>query len=251
MSAAKVFAVPEFLETILKHVPFSGDPWMYSNTPPPTIPGTYANKGLKQSEENPEESRAPEWLFGIERVNRDFRNTIRGSHILRRLMFLEPLAATFKGERDPHGRYYLRTPLYWLMERCFVSMVETPNGRFIINANSFYEEVITSYLFRPEASWRQIRFSNFLDSGPISIVFEVDEKAYSRDSPLPFDSLRDFMLQYTELRVFEADAMLGELFEEVRGMVLRSFTEHTDRMALLVCEEALVRPEAPDRPMAR
>lgn len=192
MAASNVFAVPELLESVLQYLPSSAA----------TLYTTYTTTWLKHDEPVP----APEVLFAVQRVSRAFRDAICGSHLIHRLMFLEPVGATFGGRRDKNGRYFLRSTLFWLANFKDVEILEEGESKnIILNASILYANMLLSGR-RLEASWRQIQMGKFLDSGPMIVDYKMEKRFEAKMvEEWDNDSTRlKLRLRYMEPRVFKA-----------------------------------------------
>lgn len=214
MAAAKVFAVPELLETILKHAPFGT-----------LYPGEIST-----------DTREPERLFGLQRVSRDFRDTIHGSHVLRRLMFLEPIAASFEGERDEFGRHFMRSPLNWMAEFMDISIEDHWSQRFLFEVKTLWgtHGSCDDFDYVPEASWRRMQVANYSDSGRITVVYKIHVVLDLKDDEFEYGTTEGPTLKYSDTRIFNADATLGDVFETAKAMICRTFEEHADAIVPLI-----------------
>lgn len=237
-AAGRVLDVMELLEMILGYLPFFERDLNRTDPVPDDINGVPAYSRFQA-------------LFGVQRVNRMFRDTITGSTKLKRLMFLEPLGESFNYSHLPPGdmrwgacipKHYQRSPLHCLgnlTRRSAGFTEEVYNGsRFASHftcapflGREFEDQELNEEVWvREEASWRNNRIANYKDSGDITIDFLVERELL----PIHRHISDMWELKYTDTRVFEPDCTIGDVYDVALEIDCRGLAEHGEAMAGLV-----------------
>lgn len=234
----RVLAVPELLEAILEYLPF--------------LYGEFYHTLYRSSLEDIDGIASfsqPQALFAVQRVNRMFKNTISGSLILRRLMFLAPQGRYFVyPDVDPENwdiMHYQRSPLFWLGEQGdpldanhiigAKPCDEYPEPACRFEASTYHMSRIfgnnggrtsSKVWQRREASWRGMRIVHYENVGPIV----VDITVVASLDPL-HKHQRKIQLFYTELRKFGEENTLGDLYDAAMEIDRRDAMAHGLAMA--------------------
>lgn len=223
---SRVLEVTELLESILKFLPFARL----------VRPGAWGRIYVMR----------PQALYEVQRVNQKFKETVKGSPTLKRLMFLEPVAddSVFRSEADgPQGR----DPLNW-----FASRADETLGLNLRRRTSFHDTGTHSYwsVFvikqstpecwqREEASWRRMRISRESSGGRINISFAADWHRQTKGTT-DFPLSERFWVRYAEPRRFAESASLGDVFDTSLQIQSRDVFEHAQAMADIIAEEGLL-----------
>lgn len=229
----KVVRTTELLESILKYLPFVGEPEL-----PDRGRCTANNRPWRYITDMPRPRL--QRLFAVQRVNREFRDTIVGSLELQRLMLLEPIREVegllHDVDAPPHGltyhqEGYQHSPLHWFSSVCLEIDLDEPDEMVNTFTTSLAGYTIEDPPWdREEASWRRVRINQYKNGDPVTLLvylaLEFSSKKYDDE----------IEVRYTEALVFNADASMGELYDAVLELGCRSLEEHTQAMLDQVAE---------------
>lgn len=237
-AASRVFAIPELLE----HVLFSGVTSQYNQA--------VAEKNIKSLKMWPMPgcgSKNGICLFTIQRVSKDFQNTIQGSPKLKKLIFLAPqdheeLLGEHEWEKNTKPYYGdrpwlpLHKPLVSIL-MMFASMgkrvkllkfgsqsMTTINSLsvhlepMIVHEEKPLSEIANKKVpkgwHHPEASWRKIKMSNAKTRSAVKLQIETDFWCCNEMDAVPFDITLELGEDLTLEHVFDCVSELFSIAED-------------------------------------
>lgn len=149
-------------------------------------------------------------------------------------MFLDPLPESFVYDdaKWKLQRNYQKCPLSWFATHVDFNINELGIRHFEIPASDLgraFEKDKLKCWAAENASWRQVRISHYANSLWISVDFLVERHFVSMHA-----HMLDMMeIKYVEMRVFDADATIGDVFEAALDIDCRDLREHADAMVEL------------------